>query len=476
MTGYSKHFNTIVIGIGGMGSATCYQLARRGKQVLGIERFDIPHDLGSSHGHTRIIRLAYYEHPSYVMLLKRAYELWDEIEQRSGEKILYRTGSIDAGPAESWVFKGSLQSCVEHDLPHEVLTGAEINARFPGYQLPHELLGVFQPDGGFVLPERSIVSQVEAAHALGAEIHGREHVLEWEPFGDGVRVLTDRDEYTADSIVITAGSWNDDLLPFLRGYAVPERQVLAWLQPDQPALFRPENFPVFNVLVPEGRYYGFPIHSVPGFKFGRYHHLEEYVHPDDYDREPNADDEEILREFASRYFPSGAGPTMTLRACLFTNTPDKHFIIDLHPEYPQVSYAAGFSGHGYKFASVIGEIMADLVERRETRHDISLFSIERLTGLVSDLYRDRPGRRGAQIHRERLRPILPYKRAQQTSRQRSSPRVHPHRSVTSRRGKQIVDSRSQRRRTQWVNRAQYSYPESTDPHYWSQEDIQPFWL
>src|SRR3990172_605496 len=149
----SKRFNTIVIGVGGMGSATCYELAKRGKRVLGIEQFDIPNDKGSSHGYTRIIRLAYYEDPSYVMLLRRAYELWSQLEARTGQQIYIKTGSIDAGPADSWVFKGSLKSCVEHGLEHEVLSGMEINARFPGYNLSHDLLGVFQPDGGFVLPE-----------------------------------------------------------------------------------------------------------------------------------------------------------------------------------------------------------------------------------------------------------------------------------------------------------------------------------
>ncbi len=183
-------------------------------------------------------------------------------------------------------------------------------------------------------------------------------VLEWQPLsnGEGVRVLTDRAEYEADLLVITGGAWNSHLLPFLRGYAIPERQVLAWLQPERPELFTPERFPVFNLLVPEGRYYGFPVHTIPGFKFGKYHHFEEVVQPDSYDREPDLEDEEMLRDFAARYFPEGAGPTMTLKACMFTNSPDKHFIIDLHPEYPQVSFAGGFSGHGYKFASVIGEV------------------------------------------------------------------------------------------------------------------------
>ena len=377
MNRITKRFNTIVVGVGAAGSATIYELAKRGKQVLGLERFDVPHEMGSSHGHTRIIRLAYYEHPSYVMLLHRAYELWREIQGRAGEQLLHIIGSIDAGPPDSRVFQGALQSALEYNLDHEVLTGVEITQRFPGYHLPHETLALYQPQGGFLVPERCIISYVQAAQALGAEVHGRERVLEWQPLGDGVRVTTSREVYEADRLVITAGAWNSTLLPPLNGLLTPERQVLAWLQPRRPELFSPNAFPVFNLLVGEGRYYGFPVFGIPGFKFGRYHHLEEAVDPETIDREPNDYDEQILREFAERYFPAGAGPTMTMRSCMFTNTPDRHFIIDLHPQYPQVSFTSPCSGHGFKFASVVGEIMADLAERGETRHNIEFFRLGR---------------------------------------------------------------------------------------------------
>ncbi len=373
-------YDVVVVGLGGMGSAAAYYLARRGKRVLGLERFDVPHAMGSSHGETRIIRLAYYEHPSYVMMLQRAYELWRELQSNAGEQLLHITGSIDASPPESWVFKGSLQSSLEHDLEHEVLTSAEMTQRWPGYRLPRETLGLYQPQGGFLVPERCIVSYVVAAQGLGAEIHGRERVLEWEPIEDGVEVITDRARYEADRLVVTAGAWNSKLLPFLEGFAVPERQVLAWLQPERPEHFRPEVFPVFNLLVDEGRFYGFPVFGVPGFKFGKYHHFEERWDPDDFEREPREEDEKLLGEFAARHFPTGCGPTMALQSCLFTNSPDNHFIIDLHPEYPQVSFASPCSGHGFKFASVIGEVMADLAERQETRHNIELFRLDRLLG------------------------------------------------------------------------------------------------
>ena len=376
---YSGRYDVIVVGVGGMGSAASYYLARRGKRVLGLERFGLAHSMGSSHGHTRIIRLAYYEHPSYVLLLKRAYELWREIEQTADERLLHITGSVDAGPEDSWVFKGSWESCRLHDLPHEVLTGSELHRRHPGYRLPDDHLALVQPDGGFLAPEKCIVSYVAAAQAHGAEIHARERVLEWEPLEGGVRVRTDRGSYEADKLVVTAGAWDAELVDVLDGLAVPERQVLAWLQPTRPERFRPDNFPVFNLLVDEGRFYGFPVFGVPGFKFGKYHHLEEIVDPETLDRETHDYDERLLRDFAERYFPDGCGPTMDLQACMFTNTPDNHFVIDLHPDYEQVSFASPCSGHGYKFASVIGEIMADLAETGITRHDISLFRLDRLT-------------------------------------------------------------------------------------------------
>jgi sarcosine oxidase len=380
---YSGRYDAIVVGVGGMGSATAYYLAQRGKRVLGLERFGIPHSMGSSHGHTRIIRMAYYEHPSYVNLLRRAYELWRGIQQSAGERLLHTTGSIDAGPEDSWVFKGSWESCRLHDLPHEVLTGSELQRRYPGYHLPKDHLALVQPDGGFLTPENCIISYVRGAQAHGAEIHGREQVLEWEPLEGGVRVHTNRGVYEADKLVITAGAWDGELVDVLDGLAVPERQVLAWLQPTNPERFRPENFPVFNLLVDEGRFYGFPVHGVPGFKFGKYHHLQEDVDPDAMDRESHDHDEQLLRDFAERYFPEGCGPTMDLQTCMFTNTPDNHFIIDVHPEYEQVSFASPCSGHGYKFASVIGEIMADLADTGMTRHDISLFRLDRLTNPLS---------------------------------------------------------------------------------------------
>jgi len=373
-------YDVIVIGVGAMGSATVYQLARRGVRVLGLEQFDIPHDRGSSHGTNRIIRLAYWEHPSYVPLLRRAYELWREIEHVSGERLLIITGGVDAGPEDSPTVRGSLRSCALHHLYHETLDAAALHARFPGYRLAPEMVAVYQPDGGFVMSERSIVAYVNAAHDAGADVRAREPVLGWEPHGDGVRVRTAHDTYAAANLVLTAGAWAGTLVPGLARLAVPERQVLIWTQPRRPEWFRLDTFPVFNMETDEGRFYGFPAYGVPGFKFGKYHHRGEATDADRVDREIHPEDEAVLREGIRRYFPDADGPTMALKPCLFTNSPDEHFILDVHPGLPQVSIAAGFSGHGFKFASVVGEIMADLATAGGTRFDLGLFRLARFSG------------------------------------------------------------------------------------------------
>jgi len=371
-------YDAIVVGVGGMGAATCYHLARRGQRVLGLERFDIPHAHGSSHGVTRIIRLAYYESPAYVPLLRRAFALWRELGEAADERLLVTTGSLDAGYDGSGVFEGSLASCLEHGLEHEVLTGAEVNRRFPGYRLPDTHRALLQPDGGFVLSERAIVAHVQLAQKHGADIRAREAMTGWSPLpGGGVRVATTRGTYEAGRLVLSPGAWIGDLVPELAPVAVPERQVLGWFQPDEPADFGPERFPVLNLMVEEGRYYLLPVFGVPGLKIGLYHHLGETGHADAISREVTAGDEAVLRRCVARYFPRADGPTMALHACMFTNTPDEHFIIDTLAAHPEVIVASPCSGHGYKFASVVGEILADLATSGKSRFDLTMFRLGR---------------------------------------------------------------------------------------------------
>jgi sarcosine oxidase len=379
------NYDVIVIGVGSMGSSTCFHLANRGCRVLGLEQFEIGHELGSGHGVNRIIRLAYAEDSAYVPLVRRAYDLWRQLEQKLGERVLFITGGLDAGPANGAIVSGSLKSCREHGLHHEVLDAAEVQRRFPGFRMPSEMSAVYQTDAGFVLSERAILGYVTAARALGAEIHAREPVIRWEIEGNEAVVDTAEARYRAPRLVITAGPWASKLVPSLgrENLAIPERQVLIWTQPQRPELFNMGAFPVFNMEAAEGtetnRYYGFPVYGVPGFKLGKYHHRRERVDPDSMDRECHPEDEAVLRDAISRYFPEADGPTVAMKTCMFTNSFDENFVLDLHPVHPQVSIAAGFSGHGFKFASVVGEIMADFVLHGRSEHlrNLDLFNIRR---------------------------------------------------------------------------------------------------
>lgn len=374
----AKTYDVIVAGVGGMGSATCWQLARRSQRVLGLERFGIPNAHGSSHGVTRIIRLAYFESPRYVPLLKRASALWRETSEAFGEPLMITTGSLDTGTPEGVQVRGALESCLVHALDHEVLDGTQVNRRYPGCRLPDEFVAIYQPDGGLILSERAIVAHVTMAVAAGAEIHAHEQVLEWTPTaGGGVRVQTSRGSYEAGRLVLSAGAWIGELFSPLREIAVPERQVLGWFQPSDPEKFVPPAFPVHCLLVEERFYYLLPIHGVPGVKIGLYHHLGEAGPADDLRREITPADEAVLRHCLTRYFPEADGPVMSLRTCIFTNTPDGHFIIDTVPDHPEVVVVSACSGHGYKFASVIGEIVADLATAGESRFDLSMFRLGR---------------------------------------------------------------------------------------------------
>ncbi|MGZ8154507.1 MAG: N-methyl-L-tryptophan oxidase [Burkholderiales bacterium] len=371
-------YDAIVIGLGGMGSAALFHLARRSANVLGLEQFDIAHDRGSSHGRSRIIRLAYAEHPGYVPLLRRAYALWYELETVSRERLLIVTGGIDAGLEQSATIQGSLASCAIHDLPHELMDAHALAQRFPGYHLAQDMVAVYQPDAGFLLPERCVAAHVTGAQASGAEVHVGEKVAAWHAEPGGAVVTTQHGRYHARKLVVTAGPWARTLVPALERLAVPERQVMLWTTPRSPALFEIGCFPVFNMEAPEGRFYGFPAHETPAFKIGKYHHRGERVgDPDTMDRACHAEDEAVLREGVRRYFPDADGATLEMKACLFTNSPDEHFIIDVLPDAPQVAVAAGFSGHGFKFCSVVGEVLADLTLDGRSRHNTALFHLGR---------------------------------------------------------------------------------------------------
>jgi sarcosine oxidase len=370
-----ERYDAVVVGVGGMGSAALYHLAQRGKRVLGIDRFDVPNELGSSHGLTRIIRLAHFEDPSYVLLVSRAYELWRELESEAAEQLLHLTGAIDGGGE---LFEGSLRSCLELDLAHEVLDGAALNRRCPGYRLPDDLPVVLQPDGGFLLPERCVAAHARAAAAHGAEVRTNERVLDWGERGDRIVVRTDRAEVEADQLVLTAGAWSQEVAQLPAGLVGASRQSVVWFEPRRPELFTPDRFPVFNLEIDEEHVYGFPEFGVPGVKVGRYDRDTPVVgDPDRMSREVEPGDEAALRPLVERYLPEAAGAALDVRTCPFDPSPDEDFVIDRHPESERAVVAAGFSGRGFKFCSVVGEILADLVVEGRTLHDIGRFRLDR---------------------------------------------------------------------------------------------------
>ena len=370
-------YDVAVLGVGGMGSAVAYHLAKRGLSVVAIEQFESGHDRGSSHGLSRIIRLAYFEHPSYVPLLRRAFTLWRELEEASGENLLHVTGAIDAGPVGSRVVEGSLESCRVHGLRHEFLKGAELNERFPGYRLPDEYRAVFQPDGGFLEPERCIQIHVRLAKSLAATVHVGMRVLSWRREGGGITVEMDGGAIRARQIVISAGAWMSRVVPSLAPLLRPERQVVGWFETSEHSAFEPARFPVFVLTTADGIFYGFPEFGVPGFKIGKYHHRAEPVDPDAVRRSVDEKDESVLRDCIRACFPAADGRLLKASTCMFTNTPDEHFIIDRLPDAPEAIVVSACSGHGFKFCSVVGEIVADLVTDGATTHDLSLFRLDR---------------------------------------------------------------------------------------------------
>ncbi len=373
-------FDVAIIGLGVMGSAALAALARRGRRVVGIDRFAPGHDRGSSHGTTRVIRLGYFEHPSYVPLVRAAYPLWRELEARSGRSLLTITGILEIGAPESDLVAGTLRSSRLHGLPHEILDAPSLMKRFPAFRLPDDFVGVFQPEGGFVRAEPTVAALQELASRGGAELIRNERVLAVRPHRHGVRVTTSHGDVRAGCAIVAAGPWLKSLLPQLPVLIRVTRQVLGWFDPADHARhrFAAERFPVFLLQNRDGVFYGFPA-DADGVKVAKHHHLDEAVDPDHYNRTVSATDEAVIRIALKAHLPEADGRLAAAQTCLYTMTPDGDFILDRLPGCPQIIVAAPCSGHGFKFAPVIGEILADLATAGRTEHDISRFSLARFS-------------------------------------------------------------------------------------------------
>jgi sarcosine oxidase len=369
--------DVVVIGQGATGSAALYHLARRGARVAGIERFEPGHDRGSSHGRTRIIRVGYFEHPSYVPLVRRAYGMWRDLEDASGQSLLHVTGIAEIGPPGGILVRGTLASSRLNDLPHQVLEARELIRRYPAFRVPDDFVAVMQPEGGYLEAEPALRAHVALAISAGAQLRAHERVLAVEPRRGGVRVHTDRGMVEAGVAVIAAGSWMNELLPDFTLPLRVTRQAVIWVEPRMPALFAPERFPVFMLEGSQGIHYGLPLHAKDGMKLAKHHHGDEPVDPESFQREVSAADEAMIRSAIAAHIPAADGKLLSAQTCLYTNTPDGDFVIDRLPGYPQIIIASPCSGHGFKFAPVLGEILADLALKGATDHDISRFRLAR---------------------------------------------------------------------------------------------------
>ncbi|WP_448627649.1 N-methyl-L-tryptophan oxidase [Geodermatophilus sp. URMC 64] len=371
--------DVIVLGLGGMGSAAAAHLAARGQRVLGLERFRPAHALGSSHGGSRIIRQSYFEDPAYVPLVLRAYELWERVERDSGADLLTITGGLYVGRPEVPTVAGALASAREHGLPHEVLDAAEIRRRFPTMTPADDEVALYEDVAGFVRPEAAVHAHLELAARAGAELRFEEPALGWTATpGGGVRVTTAAGSYEAAKLVVCPGAWAPRLLADLGVPFTVERQVMYWFEPDG-GIGPFERHPIWiHGAADDLQLYGFPAIDGPdgGVKTAIFRRGTPCT-PESIDRVVHPEEVAFIAGRLRAVIPTLPGRFLTGVACMYTNTPDEHFVVARHPEHEQVTVACGFSGHGFKFVPVVGEVLADLVTEGTTRHPIGLFDPRR---------------------------------------------------------------------------------------------------
>lgn len=383
---HAEHsYDVIIAGVGAMGSAAAFHLAARGKRVLGLEQFSIGHGNGSSGGESRIIRSAYTEGSDYVKLAQRSFVLFRELEQRTGQHLLTMTGGLDIGPADGRLVEGTLKACRDNDLEYRQLTGAQVNREFPAFRLPTSFAAVSYPEAGVLRPEACIRAHVQAARHAGAVILDHTAITAIDR-DQTITVRTDKgDVFQAPRLIVTAGAWAPALFPEFKPVLQPERQVVGWFDTDQPQLFTPDHFPIFILAEerPEAGqdttigWYGFPAIDGNPMKFARYGHLKQKVDAAALNPNITADDRAVFQKLQP-YFTAALGEPKKLKTCKFTYSPDHHFILGFHPKHSNIYIASPCSGHGFKFSSVIGEIIADTLTTGSLKYNIALHDIKRL--------------------------------------------------------------------------------------------------
>ncbi len=370
-------YDVIVLGTGGVGSAALYHLANRGVRVLGLDRFPPGHDRGSSHGQTRIIRQAYFEHPDYVPLLRRAYELWADLEQRRGERLFYDVGLLEIGPPDGVVIKGVLESARLHNLEVDRLTPDDVASRFPGFQVPQGCEAVFERRAGYLLVEQCVLAHLDEAQKLGAELHTGETVLGWSADTHGVTATTATQTYSAARLVVTSGAWASQLLTDLGVRLLVLAKHLHWYDNDDVRYRQVRGCPTFFYELPEGYFYGFPHFDDWGVKIAEHSGGAVVNDPLHADRSVDAQDRSRVERFLATHLPGVSHRPTHHVVCFYTMSPDEHFIVDRHTQHNQVAFAAGLSGHGFKFTTVLGEVLADLVLTGQTPLPIDFLRCDR---------------------------------------------------------------------------------------------------
>ena len=367
----------IVLGLGGVGSAAAFALAKRGLRVLGIDQFSPPHNRGSSHGETRIIRKSYFEHPSYVPLLCRAYDLWRELELRTGTRLYHATGLLEIGPADGIVIPGVLKSAAEFELPIERLTMSEAKYRYPDLHGDESWSVILEEDAGYLRVEACVQAHLECAAALGAELVIEQKVIGWETNGSGVQVRTADRVYRAAKLILTAGPWAGELLI---KFNIPLRVLhkhLYWYETINNSYREIDGFPCFFYETPAGHFYGFPERDSLGLKIAKHSGGEEVDSAIDGLHIKNAEDQSAVETFLSNNLPNVSRRLTHWTGCYYTMTPDENFIVDTLPNVPQVTMVAGLSGHGFKFTSVLGELAADLASEQRLPPSLSFLQLSR---------------------------------------------------------------------------------------------------
>ncbi|MEM1295212.1 MAG: N-methyl-L-tryptophan oxidase [Verrucomicrobiota bacterium] len=365
-------YDVIVLGTGGVGSAALYHPAQRGAKALGLDQYPGGHSNGSSHGATRVIRKAYFEHPNYVPLLNRAYQLWRDLEAQTGQSLYAETGLIEVGPPDGVIVPGVLKAANEHNLAVETIEPFDFQGRFPALRLPEGSVAVFEREAGFLRVEDCVLAHLQSATHLGADWR-QEAVLRWEATSSGVTVETSKQRYQAQSLAIAAGAWSG---PLLKEIGLPLRILLKhllWYESDASTSLE-AGFPCFFYETPTGYFYGFPQLDSLGLKVAEHSGGLEIPTPEKPEQLDPADTRSI-ESFLGEHIPGVSTTRTRQESCYYTMSQDEHFIVDHDPNHQQVSFIAGLSGHGFKFASVLGEALADLATGKSLSSDYDFLKL-----------------------------------------------------------------------------------------------------